>query len=59
MSGEQTAVKKAVDDYMSAPTDIGDGYWSLFDVKGAVSDAIVEAVKYGFEQGYKAAKDEK
>lgn len=50
--------KQAVDKFFDTPTPDSDPYWSLFGVTNKVHDSIIEAVKYGFEQGYKTAKGE-
>lgn len=55
MDIEQQA-KIASEDFMNIGVDIDDPYWKLFEVKNQVNDALVKAVQYGFEQGFKAAK---
>lgn len=40
-------------EFINKPTDESDPYWNLFKVKDQMNDTIIEAVKYGFLQGFK------
>lgn len=51
-------MRLSLDRFICKPTGDKDPYWDLFKVKEQMNDALVAAVQYGYEKGYKAAKGE-
>lgn len=47
-------IEKALNKYFSTGLPVDDPYWRLFNVNKQMSEAILEAIRHGFREGYKA-----